>query len=161
MGVLGEGVELSIGQVRGLVGITRDTWREWQPRLVPVKDRDGRSADVVYTVQEALALKVVAYLAHSGVRVRALTSVSVELFKVCESQWAVLANQVLVIDLAGSQIQQRPRDEVRSLDEMAGLQVVPIYKLASELQSDVLKRPDPSRPRRPVRRMAFKTGARK
>lgn len=134
-------MDLSTEQMKALVGMGRSRHRHWKKCLEPIAGRDGRSA--TFTVQEVLALKVVAFLVdRSSVEVGKLKPISVALFKACELSWPLLQGLVLIVDTHAGTVEHRSRGE-RPLEyeDVEGKHIIPLDRLAARLKEELT--PDP------------------
>src|ERR1700731_4584971 len=92
-------MNLTPGQVQGLLGLSRAAYRHWKEALPPLSDRNGHTA--CFSLGDLFAMALIrAMTENAGVQVGALRTVSVSLFEQCNRHpWAGLERSVLILEL--------------------------------------------------------------
>lgn len=99
------------GQLRDAVGLSKEAFRHWK-RVLPAFP-DGKSHGPSFSPGDVLACAVLHRLTQScGVRIGQLKGVSTRIFAVCnETPWDMLADCVLVVDLANQECATVPKTD--------------------------------------------------
>jgi DNA-binding transcriptional MerR regulator len=90
-------MKLTLGQVRGTLGLSQDTYRHWKTVLLPLAARKGRGA--CFSHGDLLALAILKSLTDQvGVPVGGLDAIARSLFEQCGKQsWAKLERLTAVV----------------------------------------------------------------
>lgn len=90
-------MKLTLGQVRGTLGLSQDTYRHWKTVLLPLATRKGRGA--CFSYGDLLALAILKSLTDQiGVPIGGLDTIARSLFEQCGQQsWAKLERQTAVV----------------------------------------------------------------
>lgn len=93
-------VEYTPGQLRELVGLSKETFRHWK-RVLPALST-GRRRGPCFSAGDVLATTVLHRITEScGARIGHLKGVASGIFDICNrTPWDVLANRILVLDLS-------------------------------------------------------------
>jgi hypothetical protein len=96
-------LQLTLGQLRKTVSLSKETFRHWRLVLPPLQDRKGRAPS--YSSGDAIALTVLHSLTNDwGIQIGSLQRISVEIFRLCNSTpWMTLENNALLIDIGQQQ----------------------------------------------------------
>jgi hypothetical protein len=135
-------MNLTPGQVQGLLGLSRAAYRHWKEALPPLSDRNGHTA--CFSLGDLFAMALVRAMAEDvGVQVGALRTISVSLFEQCNGQsWAGLERSVLILELARMRVEFVPESQTPPLDRI-GI-VVPCRAIVADLRERLLADvPDP------------------
>jgi hypothetical protein len=95
-------MQLTPGQLRDTVRLSKETFRHWKRVLPPMKGRRGRSK--AYSPGDAAALSILRVLTNDwGIQIGRLGDVSREVFRLCnETPWLALEGRTLQIDVPRS-----------------------------------------------------------
>jgi hypothetical protein len=137
-------MNLTPGQVQGLLGLSRATYRHWKDALPSLSDRNGHTA--CFSLGDLFAMALIrAMVEDAGVQVGALRSVSTSLFEQCNGQsWAGLERSVLILELVRVRVEFVPDSQTPQLDRI-GI-VVPCRAIVADLRERLLAdapAPDP------------------
>ena len=93
-------VEFTPGQLRGLAGLSKETFRHWK-RVLPALST-GRKHAPCFSAGDVLATTVLHRITEScGARIGHLRGVASGIFDICNrTPWDVLAKRILVVDLS-------------------------------------------------------------
>ena len=93
-------MEYTPGQLRDLVGLSKEAYRHWK-RVLPALST-GRQHAPCFSAGDVLATTVLHRISEScGARIGRLAGVASGIFDICNrTPWEVLANRILVLDLA-------------------------------------------------------------
>ncbi len=133
-------MKLTPGQIRGVLGLSPDTFRHWKAALPPLTGRNGHRP--CFSHGDLLAMALIRALTEdAGVRISALQIISVALFEHCNRQsWAGLERSVMVLELARARVEFFPEPHTPSLESI-GI-IVPCRPVVTELRDWLLKDAD-------------------
>jgi hypothetical protein len=108
-------MNLTPGQVQGLLGLSRAAFRHWKEALPPLAGRNGHRP--CFSLGDLFAMALIkAMTDDAGVRIGALDAVSGRLFEQCGRQsWAGLERSILVIELARVRVEFAPESQIPQL----------------------------------------------
>lgn len=95
-------MQLTPGQLRRTVRLSKETFRHWRQVLPAIQSRRGRSA--AFSPGDAVALSILRSLTDDwGIQISHLRSLSTEIFRLCNATpWVALETEALLIDVANS-----------------------------------------------------------
>jgi hypothetical protein len=130
-------MKLTPGQIQGILGLSRATYRHWKEALPPLEGRNGHGPS--FSLGDLFAMALVKALTdEAGVRISALRDVASLLFEQSGRQsWAGFERSVLVIELASKRLEFLQEGQVPQSDRI-GI-VVPCGRIVSELRSRLLE----------------------
>ena len=92
-------MQLTPGQLRNTVRLSKETFRHWKRVLPAMKGRRGRST--AFSAGDAVALSILRVLTNDwGIQIGRLGDVSTEVFRLCNgTPWVALERSTLQIDV--------------------------------------------------------------
>jgi hypothetical protein len=129
-------MNLTPGQVQGLLSLSRAAYRHWKEALPPLADRNGHTH--CFSLGDLFAMALVKAMADdAGVQVGALRAVSTSLFQQCAHlSWAGLERSVLVVELARMRAEFAPEAQTPTLSGI-GI-IVPCAPIVADLRERLL-----------------------
>jgi hypothetical protein len=105
-------MNLTPGQVLGLLGLSRATFRHWKEALPPLARRNGHGP--CFSLGDLFAMALIKAMTDDlGIPVRALHTISASLFEQCSRQsWAGFERSSLVVELARVRVEFAPESQI-------------------------------------------------
>lgn len=130
-------MKLTPGQIQGILGLSRATYRHWKEALPPLRGRNGHGPS--FSLGDLFAMALIKALTdEAGVKIGALHNVASLLFEQSGRQsWAGFERSALRIELASKRVEFLQEGQV-SQSEQIGI-VVPCGRIISGLRSRLLE----------------------
>lgn len=128
-------MQLTPGQLRNTVRLSKETFRHWKRVLPVIKGRRGRST--AFSAGDAAALSILRVLANDwGIPIGRLVDVSTEIFRVCNgTPWVALERSTLQIDVP----KRRCRLSKRPLEADETVLQCPLGPILRHLREEFLR----------------------
>jgi hypothetical protein len=130
-------MKLTPGQIQGILGLSRATYRHWKEALPPLEGRNGHSP--CFSLGDLFAMALIKALTDdAGVRIGALHAVAFPLFEQSGRQsWAAFERSVLVLELISVRVDFFAEGQLPQPDRI-GI-IVPCGRIVADLRERLLE----------------------